>query len=79
MHIPYYICSMKVETRHYSYIITASLIGRALILVKMSVETFKTRVHLMGFFYRQHHVFHSTMIDNFQYQSQFVDTENTTQ
>ena len=40
-----YIC-MKVETSHYSYIMTASLIGRAFILVKMSVETFKTRVHL---------------------------------
>ena len=37
---------MKVETSHYSYIMTASLIGRAFILVKMSVETFKTRVHL---------------------------------
>ena len=33
-----HICSMKVETRHYSYIITASLIGRALILVDMSVS-----------------------------------------
>ena len=58
---------MKVETNHYSYIMTASLIGRALILVKMSVETFKTRVH---FFYRQNHVFDITMTDNFQYQSQ---------
>ena len=37
---------MKAETSHYSYIMTASLIGRAFILVKMSVETFKTRVHL---------------------------------
>jgi hypothetical protein len=43
-----YIC-MKVETSHYSYIMTASLIGRALILVKMSVETFKTHVHLFFF------------------------------
>ena len=60
---------MKVETNHYSYIMTASLIGRALILVNMSVETFKTRVHLF-FFYRQHHVFDITMTDNFQYQSQ---------
>jgi hypothetical protein len=49
MHI--ILCSMKVETRHYSYIITASLIGRALILVKMSVETFKTHVRLMGGFF----------------------------
>ena len=44
-----HICSMKVETRHYSYIITASLIGRALIVVNMSVEAFKTHVHLLFF------------------------------
>ena len=44
---------MKVETNHYSYIMTANLIGRALILVKMSVEIFKTHVHFY-FFYRQH-------------------------
>ena len=51
-----HICSMKVETRHYSYIITASLIGRALILVDMSVETFKNSRSFIVFFHRQHHV-----------------------
>ena len=55
---------MKVETSHYSYSMTGNLIGRALILVKMSVEIF------IYFFYRQHHVFDITMTDNFQYQSQ---------
>jgi hypothetical protein len=58
-----YIC-MKVETSHYSYIMTASLIRRDLIIMKMSVEIF------IYFFYRQHHVFDITMTDNFQYQSQ---------
>ena len=57
---------MKVETSQYSYIMTASLIERALILVKRSVEFFI-------FCYRQHHVFDITMTDNFQHQSQCQD------
>jgi hypothetical protein len=36
----FYAYYMKVETSHYSYIMTASLIGRSVILVKMSVEIF---------------------------------------
>jgi hypothetical protein len=55
---------------------TASPIGSAVILVIMYAETFKNDVNS---FYRLHHsVFDITLTDNFQYQNQFVDTDNIT-
>ena len=79
MHIPYYICSMKVETRHYSYIITDEFDRTSFDTGENVCRDLQNSRSFNGvFFYRQHHVFDSTMTDNFQYQSQFVDTENTT-
>ena len=37
-----------------------------------------SKLTLIYCFYLQHHVFDITLTDNFQYQSQIVDTENTT-
>jgi hypothetical protein len=66
---------MKVET-HIIASMTASPIGSAVILVIMYAETFKNDVNS---FYRLHHsVFDITLTDNFQYQNQFVDTDNIT-
>jgi hypothetical protein len=61
----------KVETRIIARIGAIS-IGRAVILVIIYVETFKTDFIVFIV------TFDATLTDNFQYQGQFVDSDNIT-
>jgi hypothetical protein len=63
---------LKVETDIITSITTSPVVLAA-ILVIMYVETLKTSMFVIGFYYN---VLDITLVNNFQYLSQFVDTEN---
>ena len=68
---------LKVETDIITSI-AARPIGRAVILVIMYVETFKTK-NIILLLVMSLNVTEVTLTDNFLYQSEFVDTDNIVQ